>query len=104
MLTKDQIDEVLTEEFLDWERNKYERRPVCFYKSSVEKAIAFEEYFYNLSDMDIIGIFWDANNEDELTNDEIRYIRATVVNGVDELLKENDKDIFAYPTKVFLGA
>lgn len=104
MLTQDKINEVLTEEFLDWSYNRYEPREVQFYSNAIEKAVAFDEYFRSLSDFDICGFFWDANGEKYLTNDEIRYIRAVVSDGVDKYLNANAKTMFAYPSKVFLGA
>lgn len=104
MLSQDKISEIITEEFLDWSYNKYEPREIQYYNSSIEKVLAFDEYFKSLSDLDICGFFWNANGEEYLENDEIRYIRAVVADGVDEFLNANAKAIFAYPTKVFLGA
>jgi hypothetical protein len=104
MLTDEQIKKVMTEHFYWWEANKYEPEYPSRYTSAVELALAFDDHVQMMDDLDIIGLFWDENGEDEISNDDIRLVRATITEQTDGILRLMNKSIFAYPTKVFLGA
>ena len=104
MLSQDKINEVLTDHFLDWEYNKYEPRVPAYYDSTIEKVLAFDEYFNDLPDWELEEIFYDIKPDDYLTKEEIEDIRATVKDGVDAYLNKNHKQIFACFNKIRIGA
>ncbi len=103
MLSQDKINEVLTNNFLDWEYNKYEPRVPAYYNGTIEKVLAYDEYFSGLADWDVEEVFYDIA-EDGLTQDEIKFIRATVKDGVNAYLNKNHKQIFACFNKIRIGA
>jgi hypothetical protein len=104
MLSQDKINEVLTNHFLDWEYNTYEPRVPAYYNSSIEKVLAYDEYFSCLKDWDIDEIFYELKPDEELTEYEVKLIRATVKDGVNAYLNKNHKQIFACFNKIRIGA
>ena len=104
MLSQDKINEVLTNHFLDWEYNTYEPRVPAYYNSSIEKVLAFEEYFDQLPDWDLDEIFYELKPDEELTEYEVKLIRATVKDGITEYLNKNHKQIFQCFNTIRIGA
>ena len=94
----------MTDHFYYWEANVYEPEYPSRYVSAVELALAFDDHVQMMDDLDIIGLFWDENGEDEISNDDIKLVRATITDQTNGILRMCNKSIFAYPTKVFLGA
>ena len=104
MLTDKQMEKIIIDHYYWWEYTKYEPEYPLLYSLPIDLARSFEDHIRKMDDIDIIGLCWEENGKKEISNEEIKLFRTVAFKESNKFFKEFEKSIFAYPTKVFLGA